>query len=90
MTHEALEPCPLCNKADASVALYNLGNNAIWSVVNCKDCGCVIILKPENTRPPNPLQAENDALRARVAVLESEVEKWEQKAEMDWADQYRD
>ena len=94
--HEALEPCPFCG---GKATIYAWANQ---HEVSCGTCYCRTdkygptdaakntAITAWNTRPPNPLQAENDALRARVAVLESEVEKWEQKAEMDWADQYRD
>ena len=36
-----------------------------------------------DTRPPNPLQAENDALRARVAELEEALEPFAEVAEHD-------
>ena len=77
MTHEALEPCPFCGgSARQSIAAAKNGPHNY--AVGCSRC----IIQTEwtsteaeaiaawNTRPPNPLQAEVEALRARVAELE--------------------
>ena len=77
MTHEALEPCPFCGgSARQSIAAAKNGPHNY--AVGCSRC----IIQTEwtsteaeaiaawNTRPPNPLQAEVEALRTRAAQLE--------------------
>ena len=77
MTHEALEPCPFCG---GKVFTIPFGQHH-WAI-ECHNCvigpGVELFGKAEaethwNTRPPNPLQAEVETLRARVAELEGEL-----------------
>ena len=78
MTREALEPCP-CPLCGIPLELFGVGRYSTWEHSAPEYEGCLlegmITLRDEdditawNTRPPNPLQAEVDALRVRVAEL---------------------
>ena len=85
MTHEALERCPFCNSAlvkPTPVSYLRLGL-AMMHPGGLDDNSCPLAgwgfydeeLTLWNTRPANPLQAENDVLRARVAELEGLLAK---------------